>query len=352
MTTRTRPVRPPAALDEYRLLGDSGLRVSPLCLGTMTFGTDWGWGADEEECRRMLDLYAERGGNFVDTANLYTNGNSEAILGRLLEGRRHRFVLGTKFTHSMRPGDPNAGGNHRKSMVRAVEESLERLRTDYIDLLWVHAWDRLTPLEELLRALDDLVRAGKVLYLGFSDVPAWVVSRADAVAELRGLSPFVALQLEYSLAERSGERSLLPMARELNIAAMAWSPLASGVLTGKYAGETGPEPDRGELVEAKLTERNATIVEALADVARSVDATPAQVALRWVQGRDGVTSTIVGARDVDQLEDNLDSLDVELDDSQGRRLGEASHVDRGFPHDFLDSDMVRGLISGGTQVVA
>jgi aryl-alcohol dehydrogenase-like predicted oxidoreductase len=222
------------SLDSYRLLGRSGLRVSPLALGTMTFGTDWGWGSDRDEAKRILDAYLDRGGNFIDTANKYTNGTSERLIGELVGDRRERLVLATKYTLTMRPGDPNAGGNHRKNMVRSVEASLERLKTDYIDLLYLHAWDATTPVEEILRAMDDLVRAGKVLYVGISDTPAWQVSRMQAIADLRGWAPLVALQIEYSLIERTVERELIPMAQEMGLGVIPWSPLASGVLTGKY----------------------------------------------------------------------------------------------------------------------
>src|SRR5918996_4783286 len=222
-------------LDTYRLLGRSGLRVSPLALGTMTFGTEWGWGADRDEARRIFDLYVDRGGNFVDTANQYTNGTAERFVGEFARGRRDELVIATKYTVTSRPADPNASGNHRKSMVASVEASLERLQTDYIDLLYLHIWDGVTPVEEILRAMDDLVRAGKVLYVGISDTPAWQVSRMQAIADLRGWSPLVALQIEYSLIERTVERDLIPMAWEMGLGVVPWSPLASGVLTGKYS---------------------------------------------------------------------------------------------------------------------
>ena len=221
----------------YTLLGRSGLRVSELCLGAMTFGEAWGWGAPEDVCRQQLELFWDRGGNFIDTANAYTNGQSEEILGRLLEGRREQTVLATKFTVNTREGDPNAGGNARKNMIQAVEASLRRLRTDYIDLYWVHAWDKLTPIEEVMRAFDDLVRSGKVLYVGVSDYPASKVAQANTLAELRGWSSFVGLQILYNLVSRDAERELIPMARDLGLGVTPWSPLARGVLTGKYSRE-------------------------------------------------------------------------------------------------------------------
>lgn len=217
---------PITSLDTYRLLGRSGLRVSPLCLGTMTFGTDWGWGADNDTSKVIFEAYANRGGNFIDTANFYTNGTSEKLVGELIASERDRFVLATKYTMNMRPGDPNAGGNHRKNMVRSVEDSLRRLGTDYIDLYWLHAWDSTTPVDEVMRALDDLVRAGKILHVGASNAPAWKIAQANTLSELMGWTRFVAMQVEYSLAVRDVERELLPMARELDIAVLPWSPLA------------------------------------------------------------------------------------------------------------------------------
>ena len=223
------------SLDTYRLLGRCGLRVSPLALGTMTFGTDWGWGADREEAHRIFDAYVDRGGNFIDSSNNYTNGSAEQLIGELAADKRERLTIATKYSASTRPEDPNSGGNHRKSMVRSVEGSLARLQTDYIDLLYLHIWDATTPVEEVLRAMDDLVRAGKVLYVGISDTPAWEVSRMQAIADLRGWSPLVALEIEYSLIERTGERDLIPMASEMGLSVIPWSPLGRGVLTGKYS---------------------------------------------------------------------------------------------------------------------
>ena len=221
-------------LDSYRLLGRSGLRVSPLALGTMTFGADWGWGADEAEARRIFDTYIDGGGNFIDTANSYTEGSAERLIGQFAEGKRDQLVISTKYSSATRRGDPNSGGNHRKSMVRSVEQSLQRLRTDYIDLLYFHVWEGTTPVEEVLRSMDDLVRAGKVLYLGVSNIPAWQASRMQTLAGLRGWAPLIALQSEYSLVERTPERDLIPMAKEMGMGVIPWSPLANGVLSGKY----------------------------------------------------------------------------------------------------------------------
>ncbi|UBU16979.1 aldo/keto reductase [Nonomuraea gerenzanensis] len=346
-------------LDTYRLLGRSGLRVSPLALGTMTFGTDWGWGADQDESRRIFDAYAERGGNFIDTANQYTDGTSEALVGEFAAGRREQLVLATKYSASRRPGDPNAGGNHRKSLVQSVEASLRRLRTDYIDLLYLHAWDFTTPVEEILRGLDDLVRAGKVLYTGISDTPAWQVSRMQAIADLRGWSPLIALQIEYSLIERTGERDLIPMARELGLGVIPWSPLGSGVLTGKYtradlAHEISADPagTRKNVAAANgsLTERSLGIADVVKGVAEELGTTPSQVALAWALLEPGVTAPVVGARTLAQLEDNLGALDVRLSDDQRARLAEASRVDLGFPHEFLRRPMPRSVIMGGVTL--
>ena len=345
----------------YKLLGKSGLRVSEVCLGTMTFGEDWGWGSSGDESRAVLDAFFEAGGNFLDTANVYTNGTSETMLGEFLRGRRDSAVLATKYTNVMpgvMPGtDPNAGGNQRKSMMRSVEASLKRLRTDYIDLYWLHIWDQITPIEEVMRAFDDLVRQGKVLYVGVSDTPAWVVSRANMLAELRGWSPFVGLQIEYSLIERTVERDLLPMAEALGLGVTAWGPLSRGVLTGKYATGTA-EPDarmhsamfKEVLPEAQAAkDREATIVEAVLAVAAEVGRSPAQVALAWLRHRPMPIIPIIGARRMAQLRDNLAYLDVTLESAHLGRLDAASRVDLGFPGTFYARDLVKGIVYGGLR---
>lgn len=350
------------SLDRYRLLGRSGLRVSPLALGTMTFGDDWGWGASEDEARRIFDTYVEQGGNFVDTASNYTDGSSEELVGEFAEGRRDGLVLATKYTNMTRPGDPNSAGNHRKNMVRTVEQSLRRLRTDYIDLLYLHAWDETTPVEEVLRAMDDLVTAGKVLYLGISDTPAWQVSRMQAIADLRGWNPLVALQIEYSLAERTVERELIPMAAELGLGVLPWSPLASGVLTGKYShadlatGEVD-QPDgpagtrRGvALGSGALTERSLAVAEVVREVANELGHTPSQVALAWTLLEPTVTSPIIGVRTLDQLTDNLGALSVRFTAEQLDRLAAVSAIDLGFPHEFLAKPMIRSVIHGDSRI--
>lgn len=333
----------------YRLFGRSGLRVSELALGTMTFGTDWGWGADRHECRKMFDGYAEAGGNFVDTANNYTNGTSERIVGELVAADRDHFVVATKYSLSTRPDDPNAGGNHRKNLVRALEASLERLGTDHVDLLWVHMWDGMTPVEEVVRALDDLVRAGKVLYVGASDTPAWAVARAVTLAELRGWAAFCGLQLPWSLADRSVERELLPLAAALDLAVTPWGVLESGELTGKYLAPDGrPTRSRPEHVSPRVNQLAGEVVAVAAELGRP----PAQVAIGWVRQQEPGWGTpvipIVGARSAAQLADNLGCLDLELSAGQLARLDAASAFQRGFPRSFLESDHVRGLVFGTT----
>jgi aryl-alcohol dehydrogenase-like predicted oxidoreductase len=332
----------------YKLLGRSGLRVSELALGTMTFGDAWGWGAPRDEARRIFDVFAGAGGNFVDTACNYTDGQSEELVGEFAEGDRDHFVLATKYTLTARRDDPNAGGNHRKNMVQTLERSLRRLRTDRVDLLWLHMWDSTTPVEEILRAMDDLVRAGKVLHVGFSDTPAWVISYAAAVADARGWSRPVAVQGPYSAADRSMERDVLPMARTLGMAATLWGVLEGGVLTGKYddeAANTGAT--RRYSGEQGATELRLGR-EARA-IASELGRSPAQVAINWVRQQDrGTMIPIVGARTVAQIVDDLGALEFELTLEMMRRLNEANPLDLGFPHSFLASDGVRGLIFGET----
>ena len=331
---------------DYRLLGNTGLRVSEYALGTMTFGEDWGWGAPESTCRELFEAYAETGGNFIDTANNYTDGSSERIVGDLLADHgREEFVLATKYTLSTRSGDPNAFGNHRKNLFQAVDASLERLDTDYVDLLWVHTWDTLTPIEETMRALDDVVRQGRVHYVGISDAPAWWVARAQTLAEERGLTPFAAMQVKYSLAERTVERELLPAADALGMGVTAWGPLDGGVLTGKYleAGDDGRLRQQGR----EMSEHQRTVAEAVVEAAEGLDCTPAQVALAWV--REQGTIPILGATKPAHLADNLGSLSVELTTEVRERLEEAGAVDMGFPMAFLEAETVRSLLFGGTR---
>jgi aryl-alcohol dehydrogenase-like predicted oxidoreductase len=337
----------------YRLLGKSGLRVSQLCLGTMTFGEDWGWGSSKDESRQILDAFFEAGGNFIDTANVYTNGTSESLLGEFLKGDRDRAVLATKYTNAMPGTDPNAGGNQRKNMMRSVETSLKRLQTDYIDLYWLHIWDKITPLDEVMRAFDDLVRQGKILHAGVSDMAAWAVARASTLAELRGWTPFVGLQIEYSLIERTVERELIPMAEALGLGVTAWSPLAGGVLTGKYV-EGKAEADarmNSEMMKGYNRDdaRARRVVSEVQAVARDVGRSPAQVALAWLRQRPVPIIPIVGARRLKQFRDNLACLDLQLNASQVERLDTASQIELGFPHDFYARDLVKGLVYGGLR---
>lgn len=347
--------QPLTQLNHYRLLGNSGLRVSPLCLGTMTFGTDWGWGADLEESRRILDAYADRGGNFLDTANVYTNGSSESFLGQILEGRRDRFVLATKYSLNTDPTNPNAGGNQRRSLVRAVEDSLRRLQTDYLDLYWLHAWDYRSSIEDVMRALDDLVRQGKILHIGLSDTPSWIVAEGQAIARLRGWTPITAIQIHYNLVERTSEADMIPMAWHHGITPLAWSPLAGGILSGKYNREdlldsSSNNEDSGRKSVMKsvgqLNERNLAIAEVVKQIAVEIGRTPSQVALNWLLQQPGKPLPIIGARKLSHLEDNLGSLDFRLDGEQIERLNQVSSFEMPFPHNFIALDMYHGVVDG------
>jgi aryl-alcohol dehydrogenase-like predicted oxidoreductase len=363
---------------KYQLLGKSGLRVSELCLGAMTFGEEWGWGASKEECHKIFNAYVDAGGNFIDTANKYTEGTSEKYIGEFIASDRDRFVLATKYTSNTRRGDPNAGGNHRKNMIQSLEASLKRLNTDYIDLYWVHAWDPLTPIEEMMRALDDMVRAGKILYIGVSDAPAWIVSQANTLANLKGWTEFTGLQIEYSLIERTPERELLPMADALNIGVTAWSPLGGGVLTGKYNKSNREEQQQqntsssssttvvaqegnsrlevqNEFANRVLNDRNTLIAQEVSKIAKEIGCSAAQVALNWVRQQNIMSPAgknkiipIIGARKETQIKDNLACLEFELTSEQMQRLNEVSKIELGFPHDFLNSEMIKDIIYGGT----
>jgi aryl-alcohol dehydrogenase-like predicted oxidoreductase len=338
----------------YRLLGRSGLRVSELCLGAMTFGTDWGWGSPLEDCAEIFHAYAEAGGNFIDTANRYTDGSSETIVGSLIEGRRDRFILSTKYSLTTHPGDPNAGGNHRKNLTQSLEASLKRLRTEYIDLYWVHAWDFTTPVDEVMRALDDAVRAGKVLHVGISDAPAWIVAQANTLAEFRGWSAFVGVQAQYNLIERTIERDLIPMARAFDIAIVAWSPLAFGILTGKYGIGNDPVEDgrRAELIAHRLTPRNLAILAEAKAVAAGLGRSVAQIAIAWVRTRGIDVIPMIGARTPAQFNENLACLDFTLPAEALARLDAASKIELGFPHDFITEESLEGFVYGmpGSQL--
>ena len=325
------------------ILGRSGLRVSELALGTMTFGPDWGWGADLDQSRAIFNRFVEAGGNFIDTASNYTDGTSERYIGELVAGDRERFVIATKYTLSLDRDDPNAGGNHRKSLVRALEQSLRRLETDYVDLLWLHMRDDLTPIEEAVRALDDQVRLGKVLHVGISDSPAWIAAQANTLADLRGWSPFVALQIPYSAASRDAESELLPMAAALGLAVVPWGVLGAGVLTGKPAEERRWPDDR-------VSERTEGIVQALRDVAQAHECTPAQVAIAWARQRPAPPTIvpIVAARREEQIVENLAAAEISLAPAEIEAIDDAGKPQLGFPRDFLESTDVRELIYGDT----
>jgi len=330
------------SLRNYVSLGRSGLRVSPMCLGAMTFGEDWGWGSSVEDSKKILDRYLDAGGNFIDTANGYTKGHSEAIIGEHLgrhASRRDRVVIATKFFTNMYRGDPNGGGAGRKSLISACENSLRRLQSDYIDLYWMHCSDKFTPIEETMRALDDLVAAGKVRYIGFSDTPAWKVSQAQTTALMKGWTPLVALQLEYSLLERTIEGELIPAALEYGLGVTPWSPLKSGMLTGKYTRESvkTATPGRGAFVSRAFTEQAFAVLDVLIEVAKAAGTTPARAALAWVGQRPGVTSPIIGARTMEQLLDNLGALERKLTPEQIKALDDASTPKLNFPYDFVEN---------------
>lgn len=339
---------------KYKILGKTGMRVSEVCLGAMTFGEDFGtFGANKEESRKVFDAFVDAGGNFIDTANMYTHGTSEKFLGDFMGEKRERIVLATKYTNSFPTGDPNSAGNHKKNLVQSLDASLKRLKTDYIDLYWIHAWDFMSSVESVMRALDDAVRSGKVLYVGISDAPAWIISRANTMAELRGWSPFAALQIEYSLAERTVERELLPMAKEMNLTVTPWSPLKGGTLTGKYLDKKADADARynSELAKNFYTEseRVNTIAREVVRIAKDIGKSPAQVALAWLKTRGPNILPIIGAKTATQLQDNLGYLDVELTETQINSLDAVSAIEMGFPHEFFNNPMARTVMYAGMR---
>lgn len=352
------------SMRRYHLLGRTGLRVSPLALGTMTFGQD-GWGSDKDTARAVFDRYLEAGGNFVDTANGYADGRSETLVGAFLaeSGTRDRVVLATKFTHPGHhdgKGQPNTSGNGRKNILSSLEGSLRRLRTDHVDLYWMHAWDLVTPVEEVMSTLDTLVRSGKVRAVGLSNVPAWYAAKAQTLANGRGWEPVAALQMEYSLIQREIEREHVPAVLDLGMGVVPWSPLAHGFLAGKY-GRNGTktvgtgrlEGETYRMIEqtfGALTDRDWTVLETLIAVANETEQSVPRVALEWVTRRPGVVSTLIGARTVAQLEDNLGALDFVLDDEQRTRLDEVSAPDRRYPDMFFDHELVSGMLTPGYRV--
>src|SRR5215831_6645853 len=346
-------------LNDYITLGRTGLRVSPLCLGAMTFGTEWGFGAEENVSREMFNRFIDAGGNFVDTADGYNNGHSEELTGKFIGERKLRdfVVLATKFTFGGAQGNPNAGGNGRKNIYRALEGSLRRLNTDFIDLYYLHAWDVVTPVEEVVATLSDLVREGKIRYYGFSDTPAWYVARAQTLAEQQGKERIATLQLEYSLVERNIEREHIPVAQELGIGVCPWSPLAGGFLSGKYTRDGQSGKGSGRLTNDNFMppmfktfpDRNWTILDALLSVAKKLGKPPAQVALNWVATQPGITSAILGARTAAQLDDNLASIGFEIPAELRKQLDQASAIAPGHPYIFYGPHL-QAMISGGTSV--
>jgi aryl-alcohol dehydrogenase-like predicted oxidoreductase len=347
-------------ISEYVLLGRSGLRVSRLCLGTMTFGTEWGWGNVEDTARQIFNRFLDSGCNFIDTADGYTGGTSEIMIGKFLKerGDRERVVVATKFGFGREQGNPNSGGNGRKNIYAAIETSLRRLQTDYIDLYWLHNWDTFTPAEEVMSTLDDLVRSGKVRYIGFSNCPGWYLGRAQTIAELRGYEPIIALQLEYSLVKRDIEREHVPAALEFGMGITPWSPLASGLLTGKYQSAKGEFSGEGRLHAVKehpafggvLIERNWKIVNELTKIAKEIGRSPAQVALNWVTNRPAVSSTIIGATKIQQLDDNLTSLDFAVPGELLKRLDEVTAPEIPYPYYFFYKKEFQDMVNGNTTV--
>ena len=340
-------------LDSYISLGRSGLRVSPFCLGTMTFGEEWGWGSSVAESEAILTEYLERGGNFIDTANIYTNGDSEEIIGDYFAQRSHlrdRIVLATKFFGNLYVGDPNGGGAGRKAIIKQCEESLRRLQIDYIDLYWLHNWDRGAPIEETLRAMNDLITSGKVRYLGVSDLPAWKVAQAQTISYFRDYAPMIAMQVEYSLLARTVEGELTPMAQEMGLGVLPWGPLRGGKLSGKYSGNNADQfvSDRTGSVAA-LTNAETEIINVVIEVAHEANTNAAAVALAWVHRRAGVSSTLIGARRLQQLKSNLDAIDLVLTKDQIARLDAISKPILNFPADN-NRDLAPNLAFAGATV--
>ena len=329
----------------YKLLGRSGLKVSELCLGTMGFGTEGGWGADKDTSFAIMDAYANAGGNFLDTANIYKLGTSEKIIGEYVSHHdRDYFVIATKYTLKDNTTNPNASGNNRKNMMRSVEESLKRLKTDFIDLFYLHIWDDITPIDEVMRGMDDLVRQGKVNYIAISDTPAWVVAKGNTLAELMGWSQFVALQIEYSLLARTPERDLIPMAKHFGLTVTPWAPLAGGALTGKYI-----KGDKGRIKpeSKRLNDKAVEITKVVIAIADELGVSASHVALKWTMQQGFSCIPIVGATKLSQLEDNLKTLNVTLTEDHLKRLHVASAIELGFPGEFFAEEAVRTNSFGG-----
>ncbi|MDJ0929470.1 MAG: aldo/keto reductase [Gammaproteobacteria bacterium] len=341
---------------QYLELGRSGLRISELCLGAMTFGEEMGIGAPVDECRRVYESFLEAGGNFIDTANIYNRGTSESILGEFIGSERDRLVLASKYSLSTNPADPNAGGNHRKNLQQALDASLRRLQTDYLDIYWVHGWDRSTPLAEMMRALDDQVRAGKILHVGISNAPAWVVSAANVLAAERNMTPFCTLQLHYNLVERSIEEDFLDLALAQDMLVTAWSPLAGGLLTGKFNRDSDPDARAGSRLESTpmgarvITDHRIDVAEQLTAVAADLDCSPAQLALAWLRQRgEGRVVPIIGARNAAQLADNLGAVQLELPAETIAQLDELTAPEWRYPRTLLDGEFFQQMMFGAQR---
>ncbi len=333
---------------KYKLLGKSGLRISEICLGTMTFGEEWGWGASMEESRKLFLSYLEHGGNFIDTSNRYTEGTSERFIGEFIKESRRRddLVIATKYSLVTHERGLNLAGNHRKNIKQSVEGSLKRLQLEHMDVLYLHAWDFTTYSEEILRSMQDLIREGKVDYIAISNAPAWIVSRANTIAELRGWDAFIALQIEYSLMQRSVERDLIPMANAFEMGIIAWAPIAGGALTGKYLNQNN-DPKRLKETSVRLNEKNQKIAQTVVSIAEEIGCSPAQLAIKWVMMQNQQVIPIVGARNAEQLINNLKATSVQINEDQMRRLDEVSKIELGFPHEFLKGDGVQDILFGG-----
>ena len=332
---------------QYKLLGRSGLKVSPLCLGTMGFGTASNWGIDKTASFEIMEAFGKAGGNFLDTANRYQDGMSEEIIGEFVSQHdRDYWVLATKYSLHDNRTNPNASGNNRKNMMRSVENSLRRLKTDFIDVLYLHIWDWLTPMDEVLRGLDDLVRQGKITYIAISDTPAWMVAKGQTMAELMGWSQFVALQVEYSLLQRSPERDLIPMAKHFGLTVTPWAPLAGGALTGKYLRN---DPGRIKPDSKRLNEQAVAVTKEVIHIAESFGVPPSQVALAWTMQQGFSSIPVVGATKLTQLQENLGALSIALNQQQKERLDAASHIDLGFPGAFYKEEGVKLALFGGFE---
>jgi len=338
---------------KYKVLGRSGLRVSELSLGAMTFGEESGFGAAEAVCKEVYDTYIEAGGNFIDTANIYTLGTSEKMLAGFIKSNRDDLVIASKYSMTMNPGSLNAGGNHRKNMVQAIEHSLKRMDVDFIDLYWVHGWDLVTPVDEVMRALDDLVRAGKILHAGISNAPSWYIAEANAIARERNQTPFTAMQLHYNLVERGIEADYFDLAQAQDMAILAWSPLAGGLLSGKFnVSLEDADVQDSRLINTPwgatlLAEERLAIARGLADIANELGVTCSQLALAWLLQRPaGSVIPIIGARIPEQLCDNLKCLEVGLTEEQIERLDALNPLHLAYPHTLLANDMYRAMIHG------